>query len=353
MKSFPWVPLFTIERSGQPELTVSGILSVVADDRIENKARQLLALGDVDYQLWSRSLLKPWQLLSNLVPLKDAYPKLEGRHFSLITASHSGESPHLCVLRELLDLAGLSEEILKCPSSMPLFAEARLKFKQDAVESRPLFHNCSGKHLGYLFALKAGSHRLENYLDPNGNHFVPLRAVLGALLNRPATSFQVTTDGCRLPNYAMSSFEMARLYLSLVNPSGPILGSNVSADVSPMLSCYSDLQKIMVAHPHLVGGTDRVDTNIMLGKPFDYNLAGKVVAKQGADGLLAIGIAPNTLYPSGVGILIKLASGFVERYMELISRELFRQLKLIDDPPPKADNEQAHIKIIFHFQAMN
>lgn len=343
------MPIFTVERSARPELVISGIVSVV-EGNANGKPEQLLALGDVDQQLWSRSVLKPWQLFSHLALLREAYPALQDRHFAVISASHNAESEHLCVLRELLEIGQLSEDLLKCPASMPLHAETRVKFRQEGISPRPLFHNCSGKHLGYLLSLKAQKGSLEKYLEPTGEHFVPLTNLLGGLLNRPPSSFPVTTDGCRIPNYAMSGFEMASLYRSLAVPKGVDLHSNGAADLKAMLSNYGDLQRIFVNYPELVGGTGRVDTNIMLGNVVVLNFTEKLVAKQGADGLLAIGIPANPKYPYGIGILIKLASGFVEKYMEMIVQELFKQLSLVEDLAKKPDDSQSHIQTIFHFQ---
>ena len=63
----PWQPLFTIERSGRKEVTVYGIVCLVSGFDSSSKlqsidtVRPLVQLGDINYQLWSRSLLKPWQ----------------------------------------------------------------------------------------------------------------------------------------------------------------------------------------------------------------------------------------------------------------------------------------------------
>jgi L-asparaginase II len=148
----------------------------------------------------------------------------------------------------------------------------------------------------------------------------------------------------------MSAFEMASLYRSLVVPKVADSLRDVAVDIQPMLKIYGDLRKIIVAHPELVGGTGRVDTNLMLGNIAQLNFAEKLVSKQGADGLLAIGIPATPKYPYGIGILIKLASGFVEKYMELIVQELFKQLSLVEDLTKKPDDSQSHIKTIFHFQ---
>lgn len=351
MYNIPWVPLFTIERSGQPEVMVSGIVSVVANGDKSADIKDVLSVGDVDYHLWSRSVLKPWQLLSNLVPLQGAYPKLGDRHFALITASHSAEPEHLCVLNELLAIGRLKEDMLQCPAAMPLSAEYRFKLRQEGIKPKALFNNCSGKHLGYLLGLQAQSLPLETYLNPEGKQFVPLKQALGTLLGRPPSSFKFTTDGCRLPNYDLSIKEMARLYMTLVVEPDTNWLKAVPQEVKDMFACYDLLGKTFRAYPQLIGGTGRVDTNIMEGKLGNLSFARGMVAKQGAEGLIAIGVPPNKKYPNGVGILIKLASGFVEKYMEVMTVEIFKQLGVEMDRSGKSDDPAlSHITTKFHFQ---
>jgi len=59
----------------------------------------------------------------------------------------------------------------------------------------------------------------------------------------------------------------------------------------------------MMRHPDLIGGFNRLDSSIL--KACD----GKVLAKEGADGLLGLAIL-HPDYPEGLGIVIKIAHGW-------------------------------------------
>jgi hypothetical protein len=59
----------------------------------------------------------------------------------------------------------------------------------------------------------------------------------------------------------------------------------------------------MIKHPDLVGGFNRLDTTVIKSG------GGKVIAKEGADGLLGLGIE-HPDYPEGLGVVIKIAHGW-------------------------------------------
>jgi L-asparaginase II len=351
MNNNPFVPLFTIERSGEPEVMVSGIISIVKGIDKSNWGEKLLSCGDVDFPVWSRSLLKPWQLLSHLPILKEKYQNLSMPHFALISASHSGEPEHLCVLQQLLEIGQLQEELLRCPESMPLATDARLKLALDGHGPRRLFHNCSGKHLGYLLALKAQNLPLATYLEPSGRQFALLKNILATLVEAPPSSLAETTDGCQLPNYALTPRQMAGLYGGLLSTRKP---ANVPNSLANFFSCYLDLAKIMRGYPNLIGGSKRLDTKLMLGKVANYQFERglQMVAKEGAEGLLAIGIGACLQFPLGAGIVIKLASGGSERHMEMIVCELMKQLRLVDGATVSGEARPSHLQTKFHFQVV-
>ena len=82
--------------------------------------------------------------------------------------------------------------------------------------------------------------------------------------------------------------------------------------VNELACCYAGLAKnrnedwiweSMLMHPDLVGGFNRLDTTIMKSSQ------GKVVAKEGADGLLGMAI-DHPEFPEGLGIVIKVAHGW-------------------------------------------
>jgi hypothetical protein len=59
----------------------------------------------------------------------------------------------------------------------------------------------------------------------------------------------------------------------------------------------------MTQHPDLIGGFNRLDSTII------KSCEGKVVAKEGADGLLGLAIL-HPDYPDGLGVVIKIAHGW-------------------------------------------
>ena len=59
----------------------------------------------------------------------------------------------------------------------------------------------------------------------------------------------------------------------------------------------------MVRHPDLVGGFNRLDSTILKAG------GGKVIAKEGADGLLGLAIV-HPDYPAGLGVVVKIAHGW-------------------------------------------
>ncbi|CAN5198861.1 asparaginase [soil metagenome] len=352
--TLPWQPLFTIERSGRKEVTVYGIICLVgglSDTEIQSIdiVRPLMQLGDIDYQLWSRSLLKPWQLIQHLPILKQHYPMLKDEHLALFMASHSAEARHIELLEEIIGITGASEADLKCPPAAPLSSETKSLIADDQEKAKRRFHNCSGKHIGYLSAIKATAGDPDKYLQADQPQHLRLRKVLAALIKRSEDSLLSTTDGCQLPNYALSVKEMAYLYQSLLSKAP---AKFADSEIEQCGALYHELGQLMLNYPRAISGAGRVDFRLISQDLFGPCEA-PLVAKEGADGLLGISIGSCERYPQGLGLCIKLSSGFDNRHMELIAREVLRKLKLIGPRPEKRkiprDVKVDHIKTYFHF----
>jgi L-asparaginase II len=244
-------------------------------------------------------------------------------------SSHSAEAAHLKLLDEIMTIGDVSDHLLCCPATYPLANEMRIALKTEGKPPSSIYHNCSGKHFGYLLALKAAGQDLSNYKDPDGEHFQPLKELLADVTHRPINDFNfVTTDGCQLPNFGMTSREMANAYLQLA------CGAK---SPNKRVAQLNDLGELMRAHPQIIGGVERFDSRLMSGLFANVDEV-PLVAKEGADGLLGVGVAPNKKYPHGLGILIKLSSGNETRHMQALVKELFRQLGLL-----KHKRDKAHI----------
>lgn len=389
--ALPWEPLLTITRSGQPELTLYGILYAWAEDSSlrNNAGRSLIRCGNVQAPLWTRSLLKPWQLLTVYPTLKHAYPDLQESHYALMAASHQGEAQHQRLFQEMLQITGLPESALQCPACLPLALQLPLhsqevRVTQDCPDPVPTVdsqksssiatssrttrafesssghtssalslsrnHPCSGKHVAHLLYRKAKGLSLENYLHPDEAPFPLLKALLCYLLN--LETLPVTRDGCGMPNYGLNAIELAQLYHSLAMPLSRDMLRQAPDDLEDVIASWEPVSRIISQHPEIVGGHGRLDTRLMQHGPSRLQSSGRslasalpltrtVIAKEGADGLFALGLGPAVAgelqaenggpiqddiqepFPQGLGVLIKLASGYQPQYLEQIANALF------------------------------
>ena len=97
---------------------------------------------------------------------------------------------------------------------------------------------------------------------------------------------RVGRDGCGLPTVSNTVSELALLYARMV----------VEKDDDWIWDA-------MNRHPDLIGGFNRLDSTIIKAG------AGRVIAKEGADGLLGIAVE-HPDYPEGLGIVVKIAHGW-------------------------------------------
>lgn len=331
--SLPWAPLVSSIRSGRPETTLYGILCA---DGLENRQ-----VGDIHAPLWARSLLKPWQLMVVYPVLKATYPQLTDAHYALMLASQQGDIEQIERLQEILRLGGFSEAHLHCPACTPLLDRNAAHLP----DRSPLNHPCSGKHLAYLLALQAQGNALTDYLSPELQPYQLTRQLLGYLLERDFIQAPETKDGCGMPNMALNAAELARLYRWLAYGLPSHLLEQAPEALRPLLSVWPDIARIMHTHPRLVGGKGRLDTRLMQGE-WLRKPSVRVITKEGAEGLLGVGLSPCEAFPEGLGILLKLSSGYELRHLETIIYGLFKELGLVT-PRPRAIESEVCLQFYF------
>ena len=149
-----------------------------------------------------------------------------------------------------------------------------------------LLHNCSGKHAGMLLAcvragwddgdLSARSHPLQRRVT---------RAVQRAT---GSDDLEIGVDGCGVPVHGMPLRSMATLFARL---------AATRAARGPLAPAADRVIEAMLAEPYLVGGRNRVDTDVMRAHR-------DVVAKEGAEALDCAAVLS-----SGLGVAVKIADG--------------------------------------------
>jgi L-asparaginase II len=255
LSSWPDSPvLVEVVRSGFLESVHRGSLVV-----LDAAGTPLLTAGDVTRPVLPRSSNKPVQATAYLAA---GWQPHDDRHLALAAASHNGEDGHRELAAELLDAAGLTPDDLGCPPSLPGHEATRAQWLVAGRAPERLAMNCSGKHSAMLAACVAAGWPTAGYLDRHH----PLQQAIEARLGEAGEELvaDVVVDGCGAPQHALSLTGLARGLQSLVEAAPGTPGRRV-ADA-------------MRAHPWLVAGTGRDDTELMQG------IDGLLV-KGGADGV--------------------------------------------------------------------
>jgi L-asparaginase II len=275
-------PLFALARKGVAEVVVTGVSYF-------KREGEPVQGGDGNVMVVARSLLKPWQFLAADVAMGD--PR-EEPFWALGLASHSGQPEHLDAMQRLARVANATEDDLFCPRGYPLdTAEAWLMRSKNLHPAR-WHHPCAGKHLLAIAACRQHGFPVQGYWDPDH----PLQKRLAFLLGQQLGEKPLwMTDSCGMPTLATT----ARAQLNLWERLAISQDENVIA-----------MRRLWSSHPRLVGGVGRLDSDLM------EVAAGRILAKEGADGLLAL-VALPTANESAATVFIKLGTGYNATYLAL------------------------------------
>lgn len=297
-----WVPLVDYRRNGVTEITVHGAISWVS-------GRKVLYSYGGNVLCYGRSMMKPLQIR---VFAKELDPILSIESKAISVASHNAEPEHVAAAKAILKESEMS--LLQTPPSFPLVPSGR------PVQSPSRwYHPCSGKHAAILRGCQLRGWSRVGYTWPHHAYHQAYLEVIQRALG-PVWSPKVTAkDGCGLPTVSMSVNELAQIYAHLA----------VTRDEDWIWSA-------MVEKPDLVGGFNRLDSTIL------KSCEGKVLAKEGADGLLGLAIV-HPDYPDGLGIVIKIAHGWNAQATWYVARSVLGVLGFQIRPPYKLDRQKAYV----------
>lgn len=217
----------------------------------------LASCGDASFVSFFRSSAKPIQAL----PIVRLRPDLDDAEIAIACASHVHRPDQLEPVRSLLAKAGATVDELEC-----------------GPERAQLEHTCSGKHAAMLLLCQERGWPFEGYRLASHPCQAAMLAEVAAAVEVEPESLPTAVDGCGVVTYALPLERMAHAFSRLEELEG---GRRVA--------------HAMRAHPELIGGAVRVDTDLML-------LGSACIAKYGAEGLLCGAL-------DGVGIALKVEDG--------------------------------------------
>ena len=238
--------------------------------------------GSANAPVFPRSSNKPLQAVAML---RAGLP-LDGELLALAAASHSGEDFHARGTRDILDIAGLTEDDLRCPPGLPMDEPtARRLLRESGAPGGPrpesrVRHNCSGKHAAMLATCIASGWPAETYLEPEHPLQAHIRRTIEELAREPVAAIGV--DGCGAPVFALTLGGLARAFRALVR-ADPGTPERKVADA-------------MRKFPSWTSGTTRDANRLMTEIP-------GLLLKSGAEGIDAFAL------PDGSAAAVKIDDG--------------------------------------------
>ena len=264
-----WEPLVDFRRLDVSENTIHGAISWVhGDEVIHSFGGNVLVYG--------RSMMKPLLMKIFTDVLDDV---LTDKQKAIACSSHNGDTEHVATAQSILTESEWG--LMQCPLDVPL-----VQFGRQVRRPRRWFHTCSGEHAALLRALRLKGINRAGHTLPTSSWFQDFIDLLNSMLHPDWKPLRIAKDGCGLPTVSNTVDELATLFSALVRTKDD-----------------DWIWDAMCKYPDLIGGFNRLDSTIIKAGE------GRVLAKEGADGLLGIAIEHDD-WPKGLGIVIKIAHGW-------------------------------------------
>lgn len=256
------------------------------------------AWGDPSTVIFPRSSCKMLQALPLVESGAAEHYGLTQSQLALSCASHSGAAIHTqAVGRWLADL-GTDHHALRCGSHTPFDTTERDRLIRAEEEPCQLHNNCSGKHAGFVTLNRHLGGDAE-YVEIDHPVQRAVRSAFEDVTGETPTGYGI--DGCSAPNFTTSLHGLARAMAFFANATD---GGN-----SRERAAYH-LTRAMAAHPELVAGEGRADTELM-------RAMNGVAMKTGAEAVY-VAILPQ----QRIGIALKITDGSTRAAEAAIARIL-------------------------------
>lgn len=257
---------------------------------VNQNGERLYYYGNPERLTFARSSMKPFQAIPLIETGAAEAFHYGAKELAISCASHSGEHKHRDTVQGILNKIELPEDALQCGTHPPRRDEDYRELIRSGKELTPLFSNCSGKHSGMLATAVHRNEESSTYREVSHPVQQRILKVISELCDTPMEEIAMGVDGCGAPVHRLPLEKVAFGYAQLA--------AGHSDQYPEHDQALKKVRDAMMAHPDLVGGTNRFDTDVMTLFP------GEIVAKEGAEGVQCLGVVDK-----GIGIAIKVEDG--------------------------------------------
>lgn len=298
---------------------------------VDGNGSTIARIGDPGTTTFWRSAAKSFQAIPFITSgAADAYGFTK-KEIALTCASHSGESFHTALCRQMLEKAGFDEENLRCGTHPSFHNETARRMIRNGEKPTQLNNNCSGKHAAMLAFARHIEADSESYLSLESPVQKAILETVSDFTGVAACDIKLGIDGCSAPNFAVPVSAMAKAFAKLIKASQTVTGdirvetrsANPREEEPSLETACARIVSAQLKYPEYVGGSVRLDTKIMQA------LRGQLICKVGAEGVWCAGVLPSERWENGLGISLKIEDGDDGRARPVVAVELLRQLGLM------------------------
>ncbi|MGH6821696.1 MAG: asparaginase, partial [Methylocella sp.] len=266
-----------VTRGGRIESLHTGAYAIV-----DGEGSMAASAGDIEQPVFPRSAIKAFQCLPVIESGAADRFGFSDEEVALACASHNGEPSHVSTARLMLAKAGNGEELYECGAHWPMEINAQHRAIRESSAPLQVHNNCSGKHAAMLALARQLDASPQGY---SGHDHPVQRAIarsIGGICDCDMDGMTWGIDGCSVPTWAIPLRNMALGFARLTAPDHGAGRRIIGA---------------ARAHPFMVAGTGRFDTELMQALP-------RVFVKVGAEGVYC-GSVPH----AQLGIALKCDDG--------------------------------------------
>jgi L-asparaginase II len=253
---------------------------------VDGEGRLRARAGDAALLVFARSAIKPIQALPLIEDEIIERFGLTDAELALACASHGGEPRHVELVRSMLEKIGLREDALACGAHPPYHEGSAAELRRRGVEPGRVHNNCSGKHAAMLALARGNQWPVTGYQEHGHPVQQRMAEVVAQWSGVSAEEMPTAVDGCGVITFALALHRLAHAFARLATAAR-------RGDDAP-----SRVMQAMARHPEMVGGADRLCTNLM------RVTAGRICVKVGAEGVYCAGIPGAEL-----GVALKVEDG--------------------------------------------
>ncbi len=290
------------------------------------KGKTLLSTGNDNDFIFPRSSIKIFQAIPFIQSDAVKFYRLNSKKIALACSSHRGEKYHINELKNWVKKINIIEKDLKCGVHNPLNTKAAEDLLRSNNIINELHNNCAGKHLAMLTSCILNKYNKKNYLKFNHPHQINIRKIFEDFTESKIKNENFGIDGCSAPQYSFKIKDIAKMQINMTK------SYNKKFKYSNEINI---LIKSIVNNPKYIGGTDSLDSRIMM------ICKKRIFCKGGAEGVFLFSDLKK-----GIAGVIKITDGN-ERAMPSVIYSLFKKLKIMNNI------ELNKLKKIYNFQLIN